>query len=283
MQADQVDRPKASTKVHVTIHDDGAVRSRNDVVVTEEPLEIRIRVGDESRTLAITMRTPGADFELAAGFLFSEGVVTEAAQIRGISYCRDDDLPAEQLYNIVIVELVSSSHDDLHTLDRHFHMSSACGVCGKATLDAIALRGVGPVAGGVAVTGATLTSLPERLESSQALFEKTGGLHAAALFTTEGELVAAREDVGRHNALDKLVGWGLLQKRLPFSDHVLMVSGRSSFEIAQKAVTAGIPIVCSVSAPSSLAVDVATRFDMTLVGFLRDGRFNVYAGSDRIS
>lgn len=275
-------RPGSQRTTNVTAFADGESRHRRDQIVTEEPLEIRVVAAGDSRTVAITMRTPGADFELAAGFLFAEGVVAAQEQILGISYCKDTDLPAEQLYNIVIVEVGSGARVDLDSLHRHFHVSSACGVCGKASLEAIALRGVKPVSDGPSVRPAVITGLPESLRSAQKLFASTGGLHAAGLFTPDGELVEVREDVGRHNAVDKLIGWALLDGRVPLDGYLLMVSGRSSFEIAQKALAAAIPVVCSVSAPSSLAVDVAQEFDITLVGFVRDTRFNVYSGPQRI-
>ena len=276
-------RPTSQTRTPVTVFAGEEVTRRSDRVVTEEPLELRISGGGSSKTVAVTMRTPGSDFELAAGFLFGEGVVTSPSDIVAISYCQDDDLPDEQLYNIVIVELRDGSSVDLAPLERHFQISSACGVCGKASLEAIQLRGVRPVEAGPVLTRDSLVALPDRLRGAQRLFESTGGLHAAGLFTAQGELIAMREDVGRHNAVDKLIGWALLQGHTPLDGHILVVSGRSSFEIAQKAVTARIPVLCSVSAPSSLAVDVAREFGMTLVGFLRGDRFNVYAGADRFA
>lgn len=276
-------RPGSETALTITAYQGGTSRHRRDRLATEEPLEIRVSVAGESRTVAVTMRTPGADFELAAGFLFAEDVIQERRQVVGISYCGDTDLPREQLYNIVSVELDPASRPNLSPLERHFHMTSACGVCGKANLEALTQRGVQPVKKGMTVIPAVISSLPDKLRERQRVFESTGGLHAAGLFDRDGDLVAAREDVGRHNAVDKLVGWALLDGRVPLDDHVLMVSGRSSYEIAQKAATAGIPIVGSVSAPSSLAVDVAREFDMTLIGFVRDDRFNVYAGAERIS
>ena len=276
-------RPGSETKTHITTFDNGVAHERSDVLATEEPLELRVVLAGKSRTVAITMRTPGSDFELAAGFLYGEGVITRADQIVTISYCKDADLPPEQLYNIVIVELDPTSEPDLRPLDRHFYTSSACGVCGKASLDAIALRGTQPVASTGVVASTVIVGLPDGLRASQGLFESTGGLHAAGLFDYDGELVAVREDVGRHNAVDKLVGWSLLERRLPLDDHIVMVSGRSSFEILQKCLVARVPIVCSVSAPSSLAVDVAREFGMTLIGFLRGPQFNVYAGAQRIT
>lgn len=276
-------RPGADTRREIVAFDDGVATRRNDEIVTEEPLEIRVSIAGRSKTVAITMRTPGADFELAAGFLFGEGVVERREQIVQISYCKDTDLPADQLYNIVIVELDPTSEPDLRPLDRHFYTSSACGVCGKANLEALALRATEPLVSGPEVSPAILSSLPGTLAGSQGVFARTGGLHSAGLFDRAGTLITAREDVGRHNALDKLFGWALLEDSIPLSDRIVMVSGRSSYELAQKCVTAGVPILCSVSAPSSLAVDVANEFGMTLVGFLRDKRMNVYAGAERIT
>ena len=276
-------RPTAETRREILSFDDGVASRHNDSVVTEEPLEIRVSIAGRSKTVAVTMRTPGADFELAAGFLFGEGVISRREQVVSISYCKDDDLPADQLYNIVIVELDPSAEPDLRPLDRHFYVSSACGVCGKANLEAIALRGVKPLAGGPEVTTDILSSLPDALGDSQRVFARTGGLHSAGLFEPAGHLVAGREDVGRHNALDKLIGWAFLEDRLPLAGHIVMLSGRSSYELAQKCVSAGVPVLCSVSAPSSLAVDVADRFSMTLVGFLRGKKMNVYAGAERIT
>ena len=276
-------RPVSQTPSRVTVYDGGSIAQRTDRVVTEEPLEMRVSAAGRSRTVAVTMRTPGADFELAAGFLFGEGVVKQRDDVRTISYCRDEDLPPEQLYNIVIVEVPASSTLDVPSLERHFHMTSACGVCGKASIDSLELRGIAEVGEGPRVSPETIRFLPHRLMEAQKLFAATGGLHAAGLFDPSGALIAGREDVGRHNAVDKLVGWALLDGRVPLGGNVLMVSGRSSFEIVQKAAAAGIPIVCSVSAPSSLAIDVANRFGMTLVGFVRDERFTVYAGPERIA
>jgi FdhD protein len=183
----------------------------------------------------------------------------------------------------VNVELRGGTEYDLRPLERHFYTSSACGVCGKASLEQLELRGCPVLGPGPEVSAEAIYSLPDKLREAQGLFDATGGLHAAALFDAEGNLVALREDVGRHNATDKLVGWALLEGRLPLSGHIVMVSGRSSFEILQKCLTAGVPFVCAISAPSSLAVDVAREFSMTLVGFLRERRFNVYAGQERVA
>jgi len=275
-------RRTSKTKTRVRVVEDGGMRVRPDALATEEPMEIRLLAGPTKQTVAVTMRTPGADFELAAGFLYGEGIVTCPEDILKISYCVDPDIDAEQQYNIVNVELRSGREFDLRPLERHFYTTSACGVCGKASLEQLELRSCPVISPGPEVSAETIYSLPETLREAQGLFDATGGLHAAALFDGEGELLALREDVGRHNATDKLVGWALLEGRLPLSEHVVLVSGRSSFEIMQKCLTAGVPIVCAISAPSSLAVDVAREFEMTLVGFLRGGRFNVYAGADRV-
>jgi FdhD protein len=275
-------RRGSKTKTRVRVVEDGRVRVRPDALATEEPMEIRLLAGQTKQTVAVTMRTPGADFELAAGFLYGEGIVDSAEDIQKISYCVDSDLDTEQRYNIVNVELRGGREFDLRPLERHFYTTSACGVCGKASLEQLELRGCPVMPSGPEVSAEIINTLPEKLREAQGLFDATGGLHAAALFDNKGELLALREDVGRHNATDKLVGWALLEGRLPLTDHIVMVSGRSSFEILQKCLTAGVPVVCAISAPSSLAVDVAREFGMTLVGFLRGGRFNVYAGYERI-
>ncbi|MQA92631.1 MAG: formate dehydrogenase accessory sulfurtransferase FdhD [Gemmatimonas sp.] len=272
---------RTRTRVRV-VHREEVRRGRVDYVATEEPLEIRLLAGGDRRTLAVTMRTPGADFELAAGFLYGEGIVRTAEQIRRISYCTGREIDDAQLYNIVNVELAEPALPDLRGLERHFYTTSACGVCGKANLDALELRGCHALPAGPVVDAEIVYELPQRLRDAQRLFDSTGGLHAAALFTATGELISLREDVGRHNALDKLVGWALLEGRLPLTGQIVVVSGRSSFEIMQKALVAGVPMVCAVSAPSSLAVDVGRQFGMTLVGFLRAGRFNIYSGEERI-
>jgi FdhD protein len=275
-------RRASKTRTRVRVVEDGEMRVRPDTLATEEPMEIRLLAGAHRQTVAVTMRTPGADFELAAGFLYGEGIVKSTDDIAKISYCVDPDLDATQQYNIVNVELRGGREYDLRPLERHFYTTSACGVCGKASLEQLELRGCPVALPGPEVSAETIYSLPEKLREAQGLFDATGGLHAAALFDPEGSLVALREDVGRHNATDKLVGWALLEGKLPLSGHIVMVSGRSSFEILQKCLTAGVPFVCAISAPSSLAVDVAREFGMTLVGFLREGRFNIYAGSERI-
>lgn len=256
-------------------------------MATEEPLEIRVVVAGARHRVAVTMRTPGADFELAVGFLFSEGVIAGRHDVRRVTYCTDRGAGAEQRhnevqqYNMVNVELAGAVVPDLRSLERHFFTTSACGVCGKASIDALGLR-CAPLAGGPEVAAELLYGLPGRLRARQGVFATTGGLHAAGLFSAGGELLAVREDVGRHNAVDKLIGWAVLEGRLPLGDHVLLVSGRTSYEILQKAITAGVTVVCGISAPSSLAVGLADRFGVTLVGFLRDQRCNVYAHPSRV-
>ena len=265
-----------------------------DWVTIEEPLEIRVALpgvprGPERsatpagvRSIAVTMRTPGNDFELAAGFLVTEGVLRSRRDITEITYCRSGE--GGQEYNIVEVRLRSADGVDLDRLSRNVFTSSSCGVCGKASLEAVEVQGCRPLPGDtLAVTAEVLRELPDRLRDAQGDFTRTGGLHAAGLFTAGGEILSVHEDVGRHNAVDKVVGEAFLAGRLPLLERILVVSGRTSFEILQKALVAGIPAVVAVGAPSSLAVDLAERFNMTLAGFVRDGGYNVYAGEGRIS
>jgi FdhD protein len=257
---------------------------RHDAVVGEGPLELRLTRGDSAQTLAVTMRTPGNDFELAAGFLYSEGIVANRSEVAEITYCLDSALDPEQRYNVVTIELRAAlDAARLARFDRHFTMNSACGVCGRAQLESLRELGATPLDDDVRVDAQTLYSLPDRMREAQRIFETTGGLHAAALFDEHGETIAVREDVGRHNALDKLVGWALLNARLPLRRCILAVSGRAGYEILQKAVMARIPVVASVSAPSSLAVDLAREFNVTLAGFVRGDRANLYAASERIA
>lgn len=262
----------------------GEAEEGSDPVTVEEPMEIRVRHRDEgrsvTRSVAVTMRTPGEDFELAAGFLFTEGLVGRREEIGEISYCRD---AGEQEYNVVTVRLRSFARFDPSLLDRNFYMTSSCGVCGKASLEAVEVKGCAPLPRGeLTLDPDVVASLPERLRESQDVFRRTGGIHAAGLFDADGGLRGLMEDVGRHNAVDKAVGAAFLEGRLPLADRALVVSGRASFEILQKALAAGIPAVVAVGAPSSLAVDLARRFRMTLLGFTRDGGFNVYAGEERM-
>jgi FdhD protein len=272
----RADRPGAATRAKVWTLDGETEVRRRDSLVTEEPLEIRLSAGGRTQTVAVTMRTPGHDFELATGFLHAEGLLPGVPH--QVSYCADVER-ADQKFNVVTVETDGPA---LEAPVRSGIVSSACGVCGSASLDALHERGLCRVADDVTVPVDVLYGLPDALRSAQGVFEVTGGLHAAGLFTADGSLVATREDIGRHNAVDKLVGWGVLGDRLPLSGTVLMVSGRCGYEIVQKAVAAGIPVVASVSAPSSLAVAVAEDFGVTLIGFLRGRRCNVYAGRERL-
>lgn len=266
------------TDVRVTAINDGIRSERPDTLATEEPMEIRVGgPGQEARAVAVTMRTPGADHELAVGFLFTEGLIAPG-DVRRVAYC-DDLGDEEQRYNVVTVTLERAfDHDRLH---RNFFATSSCGICGKAALDDIEVR-CAPVADGPQVPVEVLVSLPDRLRSKQLVFDRTGGLHAAGLFTPEGEIVTLREDVGRHNAVDKVIGEQVLAGAVPLANHVLQVSGRASFEIVQKAAVAGIAIVSAVSAPSSLAVEAGDRFNMTIVGFVRGSRCNIYTHAERV-
>jgi FdhD protein len=256
----------------------GIRSERADVLATEEPLEIRASGPDQqARSVAVTMRTPGGDFELAAGFLFTEGLIAPS-DLRRVAYC-DDVEDEDQRFNVVTVTLNRAFDHEL--LRRNFYATSSCGVCGKAALDDIEVR-CAPVTEGPEVSAAVLVELPTKLRAAQKVFDRTGGLHAAGLFTPAGELIALREDVGRHNAVDKVVGERLLAGTLPLAGTVMQVSGRASFEIVQKAAVAGVPVLAAVSAPSSLAVEAAERFGMTLVGFVRDGGCNVYTHAERV-
>ena len=250
------------------------LRECTDELSAEEPLEIRVK----GRAVSVTMRTPGHDAELAAGFLLTEGMIHRREDVIAVEPCAQD-----RGGNVVNVALAPSATVDFEALTRHVFASSSCGLCGKATIDAVHQR-FDPIESRppVQVDAQVLLSLPDKLRAAQSTFDRTGGLHAAGVFTTAGELVVAREDVGRHNAVDKVLGWGLLNGLLPFNQHVLMVSGRSSFEIMQKALAGRVPVVAAVSAPSSLAVEFARDSNQTLVGFLRGERMNVYANPQRI-
>lgn len=263
----------------------GARQATPDEVAVEEPLEIRLGYatpeGRAVLSLSITMRTPGLDHELAAGFLVGESIVRRRDDILSIDYCSAAGTLGRE--NVVRIELASHVEFNPGRLARHFYTTSSCGVCGKASLDALHALDVSPASSGRPLfSEAVLTSIPDKLRAAQATFATTGGLHAASAFTPDGELVITCEDVGRHNAVDKVVGCLLLDDRLPASDLGLMVSGRASFELVQKALTAGMPLLAAISAPSSLAVELANEFDMTLVGFLRGESFNIYADSGRL-
>jgi FdhD protein len=257
--------------------DDGTREVRFDSVAAEEPLEIRV----DGAALAVTMRTPGNDFELAAGFLLTEGVAQGAEQIRTLRYCVGED--ESQEFNVLNADL-SPDAPGRAVGERSFVTTSACGLCGKTSIDTVRARSAFDVRDDhMSLSASVLASLPDRLRAAQRVFDRTGGLHAAGLFTADGDLVCLREDVGRHNAFDKVIGWAGLEGRLPLRGHVILASGRASFELTQKALMAGIPVLASVSAPSSLAVELAEESGMTLVGFLRGPTMNVYAGEQRVS
>jgi len=258
----------------------GAVVRRPDTVAVEEPLEIR--VGEAS--LTTTMRTPGDDFDLTLGHLVTEGLVHDGAEVRGLMHCTDTGPDGSPTFNVVDVTLAPGATLHGPPRERAETMTSACGICGTASIDAIRLAARFAVAADpTTLDPAVVASLPERLHAEQATFDRTGGVHGAALFTAAGELLVAREDVGRHNAVDKVIGWAVRERRLPLAGTVLAVSARASFEIVQKALMAGIPAVVAVSAPSSLAVALATETGMTLVAFTRPPRLVVYAGEHRLT
>lgn len=272
----------ADFRVSTIKNNDSTVR--NDTLATEEPMEIQVTAfadGNWSRhQVAVTMRTPGNDFELAAGFLLSEGVVRNLDDISSISYFTDGSVI--RYSNSVNVTLSTHVRFDPDKLSRHTYTSSSCGICGKGSLEQVKIAFDRKPVGSFQIRRELMLSLPMLLKHSQKIFNRTGGLHASAIFTEEGRLVEMREDVARHNALDKLIGSLLLSDKLPASDRILLVSGRAGFELVQKAVIAGIPLFASVGAPSNLAVETAADYGMTLVGFLRDESFNIYCGSDRI-
>lgn len=269
--------------VRIDVADGRARRTAADTLVAEEPLEIRVGPAGAPRPpLAVTMRTPGDDLDLAIGFLLTEGVIRSADDVVTAQLCAGKDQPQE--YNVVDVTLAPHVPPPATDPSRAFYTTSACGVCGKASIDAVRVRSPYPVAEDpVRVAAGTLATLPERLRPAQRVFARTGGLHAAGLFTGDGDLVVLREDVGRHNAVDKVVGWAARERRLPLTGHVLLVSGRAGFELAQKSWLAGIPVLAAVSAASTLAVALAEEAGMTLVGFLRGTTMNVYTGSERVT
>jgi FdhD protein len=256
-----------------------AARRRPDALAAEEPLELRV----DGTPLAVTMRTPGQDVELAHGFLLTEGVIGGPDDVLSARYCAGTGPDGQNTYNVLDIQLAGHVPPPETGVQRNFYTTSSCGVCGKAALDAVKLRTRYPPAkDGCRVRMGVLTELPDRLRRAQRVFDTTGGLHAAGLFTADGELLAVREDVGRHNAVDKVLGWALLSGRIPLTGSVLLVSGRASFELVQKAAMAGVPVLAAVSAPSSLAADLAEEQGMTLVGFLRGESMNVYTGAERV-
>ncbi|OGF56503.1 MAG: formate dehydrogenase accessory protein FdhD [Candidatus Fraserbacteria bacterium RBG_16_55_9] len=262
------------------------IQRKQDAVAVEEPLEIRLAfaaAGQQSgQSISITMRTPGDDFELAAGFLFSEGIIQSGNDIQEIRYCMGSQKEMQE-YNVVTVQLRSGLQFNSERLLRHFYTTSSCGVCGKASLEALQIRGCPVLPRDRPIISAKIIhQLPQKLKEAQAIFKATGGLHAAGLFDSSGDLITLREDVGRHNAVDKLIGERLLAKKIPLHEHLMIVSGRASFEILQKTLMAGIPMVAAVGAPSSLGIDLAREFGMTLLGFVREKSFNIYAGPQRV-
>jgi len=268
--------------VHIETGADGVTVRRMEALTGEEPLEIRVgRAGEKRAPLAVTMRTPGDDVDLALGFLLTEGLIEQASDVMTAQLCAGSETP--NTYNVV--DIVLAGHVPPPQVDpaRNFYTTSSCGVCGKASIEAVRTKSRFDVRTDDSTVDATvLAALPERLRAQQRTFDRTGGLHAAGLFTAAGEPVCVREDVGRHNAVDKVVGWALREGRLPLRGHVLLVSGRASFELVQKASMAGIPVLAAVSAPSTLAVDLADDSGLTLVGFLRGPAMNVYAGAQRV-
>lgn len=263
-----------------------AQEPQQDLVAVEEPLELQLNSptaeGCAAKSISVTMRTPGDDAELALGFLFTEGIITHADDVRTVSAVGPAAGDHERR-NTVRVELRPDVPVDLERLKRHFYTTSSCGVCGKTSLDAIRITGQASLRDRqTSFDRNVIVAMPDKLRTRQRIFSATGGLHAAAAFTPEGEIVALKEDVGRHNALDKVIGWLLKEKRIPGGGLGLLVSGRASFELMQKALVAGIPLLAAVGAPSSLAVQLAQEFDMTLIGFLREGNFNIYTGAQRV-
>lgn len=259
---------------------DGTATERPETLVVEEPLEIRVN----GTPLTVTMRTPGSDVELTQGFLLTEGVIAHRDDVLTVQYCRGADSDGTNTYNVLDVTLRPGVPMPEVDVTRNFYTTSSCGVCGKASIDAVRLTSRhAPGDDPSIVTAAALTAMPGQLRSAQKVFASTGGLHGAALFDADGTMLAVREDVGRHNAVDKVVGWAVEADRIPLGGTVLLVSGRVSFELTQKAVMAGIPVLAAVSAPSSLAVDLATQSGLTLVAFLRGESMNVYSRADRIS
>ncbi|MDT5012504.1 MAG: FdhD protein [Mycobacterium sp.] len=261
---------------HVTADD---TVTRPETLAVEEPLEIRVN----GTAVTVTMRTPGADVELAQGFLLTEAVITERDDVQTVRYCRGEGEDGLNTYNVLDITLAPGVEPPRLDVTRNFYTTSSCGVCGKASLEAVKLVSRHPPGDDPAVVAAnTLTAMPGQLRSAQRVFASTGGLHGAALFDVDGTMLASREDIGRHNAVDKVIGWALESRRIPLTGTVLLVSGRASFELTQKAVMAGIPVLAAVSAPSSLAVDLASQSGLTLVAFLRGNSMNVYTRPDRV-
>lgn len=268
--------PRSVDLTQVSEWDDGHLRRKDDYLAAEEPLEIRVA----EKPLSVTMRTPGNDIELAAGFLFTEGLVSRREQLLKLESNQESNAPNRG--NVVGAELAPECLADSENLQRNFFAASSCGICGKASIDSVRSRTLQPPNPNFVIDPEVLLGVPDALRESQAVFGRTGGLHGAALFDRAGKLLVVREDIGRHNAVDKVIGWAFLDGKLPLSNSILLVSGRGGFEIIQKAIVAGLPVVACVSAPSSLAVQLAREMRLTLVGFLRGRRFVIYAGEERI-
>lgn len=271
------------TPIAITRVENGAPVPADDLLVSEEPLEIRLGYGPghdrKEMRLSVTMRTPGNDEELALGFLFTEGIIKDASNVVRVAYC--EQVKPEERGNVVRAELHPDVDLDPAKWQRNFYTTSSCGVCGKSSIDAVRTQCSRPMGRSERLNASLITSLPERMRSAQTVFKHTGGIHAAALFNAHGDLVVLREDVGRHNAVDKVVGV-VLNQQLSVNDHILLVSGRAGFELVQKCVMAGIPVMAAVGAPSSLAVHMARDSGLFLIGFLRDRRFNIYAGDSAL-
>ncbi|MFT5165524.1 MAG: FdhD protein [Saprospiraceae bacterium] len=272
---------KSSKTLHIWKVGQDGKKEKEDLLAIEEPLEIRLDLGDQQKSISITMRTPGNDFELAAGFLFTEGIIQNKAQIKKIEHLKTWEPEVEG--NIVLITLAKGVEIDFQKLERHFYTTSSCGICGKSSIDAVKATGLKPMTDKTLQFPAQfIHQLPAQLRQKQNIFDETGGLHAAALFDINRNLSYLREDVGRHNAVDKLIGTALLNEKLPLKNHLIMVSGRASFELIQKAAMAQIPILAAVGAPSSLAISLAEEVGMTVLGFVRNNRFNIYCGPERI-
>lgn len=275
----------AVKNINVTKITESGTEIKPDLLAIEEPLEIRIGFGPledrQQKSLSVTMRTPGHDFELAIGFLFTEGIIQHLDQVESVKYCEDVG-KQEEKGNVVRVELKPEVSIDFEKLQRHFYTSSSCGVCGKSSIESVRVV-CQSLSDGFSISASLIHQLPNTLRKAQTVFEYTGGLHAVGLFNKTGELILLREDVGRHNALDKAIGAMVLKKQVPLSEYTLLVSGRASFELVQKAAVAGIPVLAAVGAPSSLAVALAKESGMTLIGFVRHERFNIYCGDQRIT
>jgi FdhD protein len=267
------------TRLHPVLRlGSGPAVRRTDTLAVEEPLEIRL----DGESYLVTMRTPGDDVDLVHGLLHSEGVIAAADDLRGARYCDGVGPDGLNTYNVLDVALGPTAVPPSAENRRQVVTTSACGVCGTTSIDQVVRQTCHPLGAGLRLPVALVSAAPDRLREQQKAFDKTGGLHAAGLMTSEGEIICAREDVGRHNAVDKVIGWGLRQGRLPLSDLVLVVSGRASFELTQKAVLAGLPMMIAVSAPSSLAAELATEAGLTLVGFVRGERMNIYSHAERV-